>query len=72
MLLLSIILISNFKACSRKDIIFCFRKYLFDHPREDPNYNPLPEDERPGGFNWGEGAAAGGVNEENNQNPQEG
>jgi len=30
------------------------RKRLFDSPPEDPNYQPLPE-ERPGGFNWGEG-----------------
>ncbi|XP_069741015.1 derlin-2 isoform X1 [Narcine bancroftii] len=29
-------------------------KAIFDIPEEDPNYNPLPED-RPGGFNWGEG-----------------
>ncbi|CAG2201957.1 DERL2_3 [Mytilus edulis] len=28
--------------------------YLLEGPTEDPNYNPLPE-ERPGGFNWGEG-----------------
>jgi len=31
-----------------------FMKWLFDSQREDPNYNPLPED-RPGGFAWGEG-----------------
>lgn len=27
-------------------------KYLLEEPRQDPNYNPPPED-RPGGFNWG-------------------
>ena len=40
--------------------VFCGlsdRKWLFDVPPEDPNYNPLPE-ERPGGYNWGEGAPA--------------
>ncbi|CAC5357837.1 DERL2_3 [Mytilus coruscus] len=31
-----------------------FLTYLLEGPTEDPNYNPLPE-ERPGGFNWGEG-----------------
>ena len=30
-------------------------KLLFDDPPEDPNYHPLPDDERPGGFNWGGG-----------------
>ncbi|XP_048509985.1 derlin-2 isoform X2 [Athalia rosae] len=30
-------------------------KSLFDAHPEDPNYTPLPED-RPGGFNWGQGA----------------
>ncbi|XP_078064427.1 derlin-2 isoform X1 [Mustelus asterias] len=34
-------------------------KAVFDIPEEDPNYNPLPED-RPGGFNWGEGQRLGG------------
>ncbi|KAK2170330.1 hypothetical protein LSH36_3g13031 [Paralvinella palmiformis] len=29
-------------------------KYLFDPVPDDPNYNPLP-DERPGGFEWGQG-----------------
>jgi len=35
-----------------------FMKWLFDAQREDPNYNPLPED-RPGGFAWGEGERPG-------------
>ncbi|PAA71365.1 hypothetical protein BOX15_Mlig028359g1 [Macrostomum lignano] len=32
-----------------------FLKTLFDAPpgQQDPNYQPLPEEERPGGFNWG-------------------
>ncbi|WAR02518.1 DERL2-like protein [Mya arenaria] len=34
-----------------------FLTYIFDR-QDDPNYNPLPE-ERPGGFNWGEGQVAG-------------
>ncbi|XP_013385390.1 derlin-2 isoform X2 [Lingula anatina] len=37
-------------------------KILLDPPQEDPNYNPLPE-ERPGGFNWGEGAEGGNQQE---------
>lgn len=35
------------------------RKIIFDSPEDDPNYNPLPE-ERPGGFDWGEGQRLGG------------
>lgn len=35
-------------------IVFLHRKYLFDPVPDDPNYNPLP-DERPGGFEWGQG-----------------
>jgi len=34
-----------------------FRSNIFDR-EDDPNYNPLPE-ERPGGFDWGEGQVAG-------------
>lgn len=30
------------------------RKTLLDTAPEDPNYNPLPEEERPGGYDWGE------------------
>jgi hypothetical protein len=41
------------------------RKYLIDHHHDDPNYDPLPED-RPGGFNWGEGQQLG---ENQNQPP---
>ena len=29
------------------------RKDIFDDRPTDPDYNPLPEDDRPGGFNWG-------------------
>lgn len=37
-----------------------FLKNLLDPvEEEDPNYNPLPE-ERPGGFDWGGGAAGDG------------
>ncbi|EDO47541.1 predicted protein [Nematostella vectensis] len=35
-----------------------FLKALFDGHQDDPNYQPLPED-RPGGFNWGEGQEVG-------------
>lgn len=35
-----------------------FLKTIFDAREDDPNYNPLPE-ERPGGFDWGEGQRAG-------------
>ncbi|KAK3084358.1 hypothetical protein FSP39_012158 [Pinctada imbricata] len=38
--------------------------YLLEGPPEDPNYNPLPED-RPGGFNWGEGQRVGAREEQN-------
>lgn len=38
-------------------LFYHFRKSLFD-TQEDPDYNPLPE-ERPGGFNWGEGQRVG-------------
>ncbi|XP_022781511.1 derlin-2-like [Stylophora pistillata] len=34
-------------------------KAIFDAPPEDPNYQPLPEEDRPGGFNWGEGQQVG-------------
>lgn len=34
-----------------------FLKLLFDERREDPNYEPLPED-RPGGYDWGAGQRA--------------
>uniref|UniRef100_UPI00398EAF41 derlin-2-like isoform X2 n=1 Tax=Pristiophorus japonicus TaxID=55135 RepID=UPI00398EAF41 len=42
-----------------------FLKAIFDGAEEDPNYNVLPED-RPGGFNWGQGQRLG---EQNEQNP---
>ena len=42
-------------ASSECDIWNFSRKWLFDSPPENPDYRPLPE-ERPGGFNWGEGA----------------
>lgn len=33
-------------------------KMIFDTPAEDPNYNPPPEEERPGGFEWVEAEGA--------------
>lgn len=35
-----------------------FLKYLLEGPEQEPNYEPLPE-ERPGGFDWGQGQALG-------------
>lgn len=43
-----------------------FFKAIFDPREDDPNYNPLPE-ERPGGFNWGEGQRAGERDERDHQ-----
>lgn len=34
-------------------------KAIFDAAPEDPNYQPLPEEDRPGGFNWGDGQRVG-------------
>lgn len=42
------------------------RKALFDAPLEDPNYQPLPEEDRPGGFNWGEGQRVGAEQDQEN------
>ena len=42
------------------------RKALFDAPLEDPNYQPLPEEDRPGGFHWGEGQRVGAEQEQEN------
>ncbi|XP_019618806.1 PREDICTED: derlin-2-like [Branchiostoma belcheri] len=42
-------------------------KWIFDAPPEDPNYAPLPEEDRPGGFRWGEGVRVGGGDEAENQ-----
>ncbi|CAH3110564.1 unnamed protein product [Pocillopora meandrina] len=39
-------------------------KAIFDAPPEDPNYQPLPEEDRPGGFNWGEGQRVGAAAEQ--------
>ncbi|KAJ8312392.1 hypothetical protein KUTeg_009765 [Tegillarca granosa] len=41
-----------------------FLTYIFDGAPEDPNYNPLPED-RPGGFDWGNGQVAGNRDDQN-------
>ena len=41
-----------------------YRKAIFDAPPEDPNYQPLPEEDRPGGFNWGEGQRVGAAAEQ--------
>ena len=44
-------------------LVFVCRKTIFDAPPEDPNYQPLPEEDRPGGFNWGDGQRVGAENE---------
>ncbi|XP_002735994.1 derlin-2-like [Saccoglossus kowalevskii] len=36
-----------------------FLKSIFDGPTVDPNYEPLPEEDRPGGFRWGQGEPLG-------------
>ena len=46
------------------------RRWLFDGPQTDPNYQPEPED-RPGGFDWGQGVAAGGEQQEQQQEQQQ-
>uniref|UniRef100_H3ANF9 Derlin n=1 Tax=Latimeria chalumnae TaxID=7897 RepID=H3ANF9_LATCH len=51
-----------------KLVAFFFLKVIFDAPEEDPNYNPLPE-EQPGDFLWGEGQRRENDTEEG-QNPQ--
>lgn len=46
-----------YKNLSKSFTFWLCRKLLFDTHVEDINYNPAPE-ERPGGFDWGAGAAA--------------
>jgi Derlin-2/3 len=46
-----------------------FMRWLFDGPQADPSYQPEPED-RPGGFDWGQGAAAGDQQEQQQQQQQ--
>lgn len=43
-----------------------FLKAIFDAPLEDPNYQPLPEEDRPGGFHWGEGQRVGAEQDQEN------
>jgi len=45
-------------------------RWMFDTAPEDPNYQPLPED-RPGGFDWGQGAVVG-ERQEDDANRQQG
>ena len=49
-----------------------YRKMIFDTPAEDPNYNPPPEEERPGGFEWveAEGARPDDAAEGQEEEPQ--
>ena len=39
-------------------VCFC-RKWIFDGPQADPS-EPLEPEDRPGGYDWGEGAAPDG------------
>ncbi|XP_070572557.1 derlin-2-like [Ptychodera flava] len=48
-----------------------FLKYIFDSPLEDPDYQPLPEDDRPGGFQWGQGQMLGAQNREDGQGDEQ-
>ena len=50
-------------CCFHVYFVFPCRKAIFDAPPEDPNYQPLPEEDRPGGFNWGEGQRVGAEHE---------
>ena len=50
-------------CCLHVYFVFPCRKAIFDAPPEDPNYQPLPEEDRPGGFNWGEGQRVGAEHE---------
>ncbi|XP_072163643.1 derlin-2-like [Diadema setosum] len=45
---------------------------LLDTPPEDPSYNPLPEEERPGGYEWGGDQETQGEEGEQNQNQNQG
>lgn len=53
--------------------IYC-RKSLFDEYVEETEYTPLPAEQRPGGFNWGEderpNAENTADNDENAENQQ--
>ena len=54
-------------------VLLCFyRKWIFDVTADDPAYAPLPQDERPGGFQWGEGQAVGVNREGDDANRQQG
>ena len=46
----------NYLVCN--EFVFIFSKYLLEGPEQDSNYDPLPE-ERPGGFDWGQGERLG-------------
>ncbi|XP_077995283.1 derlin-2-like [Glandiceps talaboti] len=44
-----------------------FLKSIFDGPVEDPDYQQLPEEERPGGFAWGGGNRLGAEDRQEEQ-----
>lgn len=43
-----------------------FLKNIFDEPQDDADYQVLPEEDRPGGFNWGERPNRPADNAQNN------
>ena len=45
------------------DMILSHRSRIFDGPQSGPNYQPPPED-RPGGFDWGQGRQVEGEGRE--------
>ncbi|EDS39015.1 conserved hypothetical protein [Culex quinquefasciatus] len=53
------------------NMIFTYRKNMFDEPIEDADYTALPED-RPGGFNWGREVDNNANNEAQNNERRDG
>ncbi|XP_071946250.1 derlin-2-like [Antedon mediterranea] len=47
-----------------------FLKAILDGQPEDPNYMPMPEEERPGGYDWGEGAPVQDEEQQDDEQPQ--
>lgn len=52
-----------FNSISCNYFSLCFSKRIFERP--DVDYQPMPEAERPGGFNFGGEPAAGQAEDEN-------
>lgn len=58
------------KTQTNKLFLLISSKNIFDEPEDHADYHPLPEDERPGGFNWGERPNAPPENQNQDQNNQ--